>query len=470
VRWLPIRWRLTLFYTVTMLVIVFGLILAMYAILGVEQERRLHDQVSDCAWIGEAMIRDRGKLDVDQLNSSNCSGIAYAALDEHGRVLDQVGSVAVEGEVFPDDLWREVLQSGTAADARLMATSASDHDPRFGYAIPINIEGTPIRVIVASAPYGATGPDLLFIVPTVIAGVAIFALILIIVASWFLVRSSLAPVNAITTTARQISSSDLSQRLPVENPRDELGRLSMTINELLDRLEVAFHQREQALEDQRRFVADASHELRTPLTSILGYTRMLRQWGLDHPETAQESVAAVEQEAERMHGLVESLLRLARGEELPAMHLVPVDLRTVISDAVEAARSFGGGEQSIAIEVPHEPVLATIDRQMMIQVLELLLDNAIKYASAPGPITVSLSIVGERHVIRIADRGPGIAPGHLPHLFDRFYRAEESRTTRGSGLGLAIARQIVEQHHGTITVESEIGTGTTFTITLPYAM
>lgn len=466
-RWLPIRWRLTLFYTVTMLVIVLGLILATYAVIGYGQTERLRDRVSDCAWIAEAMVSETGSLDRARLNASGCSEMSFAILNGDGRVLQQTGVAVGAGEVFPDDFWREAIESGTPSDTNRLRLPDTGDDSRYAYAIPIHTANSPVVVVVASVAYAMIGSDNQFIILTAVSGVAIVAAVLIAIVSYFLVRSSLAPVKAITTTAQQISGSDLSQRLLVENPRDELGQLSKTINDLLARLEVAFHQREQALEDQRRFVADASHELRTPLTSILGYTRMLSQWGLDHPETAKESVVAVEQEAERMHGLVESLLRLARGEELPAMHPVQVDLRVIIADAVETARTFGGGQQAIPIETPDEPVPATLDRRMMTQVLEILLDNAIKYAGAPEPITVSLSMSGEGCAIRIADRGSGIAPDHLPHLFDRFYRAEESRTTRGSGLGLAIARQIVEQHHGTITVESEIGVGTTFTISLP---
>jgi two-component system OmpR family sensor kinase len=243
----------------------------------------------------------------------------------------------------------------------------------------------------------------------------------------------------------------------------------MTINDLLARLEVAFREREQALEEQRRFVADASHELRTPLTSILGYTRMLRQWGLEHPEAAKEGIDALEQEAGRMHRLVESMLRLARGEELPAMNRTVNDLGAVISDAVEAAKAFDGGQQEIAMTLPEHPVRATVDRGMLLQVIEILLDNAVKYAGSTKPVEVSLHADGGNAVIRVIDHGPGVAPEHLPNLFERFYRAEQSRTTRGSGLGLAIAKQIVEQHSGIIDVDSTLGEGTTFTITLQVA-
>ena len=465
-RWLPIRWRLTLFHTITMLVIVLGLVLAMFAILGWEQNERLQDRASDCAWIGEAQMADAGALDAAALDQAGCQGISLYALDSEGRIIDETGAPVGIGEPFPDNFWHETLESGDPA-SEYRVESGADGDSRFGYAIPVRIDEPPVRTVVATLNYSTFGGDFLFILPAVIAGVAILALLVIGVASYFLVRSSLAPVNAITDAARDISGSDLSRRLPVGNPRDELGKLSITINDLLARLEVAFSQRERALEEQQRFVADASHELRTPLTSILGYTRMLRTWGLENPDASREGVEALEREAERMHRLVESLLRLARGDELPAMHADEHELGDIVTDAVEAARAFGGDDPGVFAHIPDEPVLATVDRGMLLQAIEILIDNAVKYAESREPIRVTLTTDASNAVISVADRGIGIPPEHVPHIFGRFYRADASRTTRGSGLGLAIASQIATQHHGDITVESEVGEGTTFTITLP---
>jgi signal transduction histidine kinase len=464
-RWLPIRWRLTLFHALTMAVIMMALILAMFAVIGYLQDDRLRDTTSDCAWIGESALRNTGTLDPAYLAALDCDGVTLAALDSGGHILDQFGYAGEIGEVYPDDVWRTVMVTRQPAQDHRAQVAVSS-GIRFAYAIPVTITDPPASVIVSSMSYGAVGNDDIFLVPVIIAGVAIVALIIIVAASYFLARSSLAPVAAITDAARAITASDLSRRLPVESPRDELGRLSATINDLLARLEVAFAERERSLDEQRRFVADASHELRTPLTSILGYTRMLRQWGLGNPETAREGVDALEQEAERMHRLVESLLRLARGDEDPALSLGEHDLGEIVTEAVMAALAFADHAPEITADVPDAPVRALVHREMMIQVVEILLDNAAKYA--PGaPVDVSLRAEGDRAEIRVTDHGPGIAPEHLPHLFDRFYRAETSRTTGGSGLGLAIARQIVTQHNGGITAASVVGEGTTFTITLP---
>jgi signal transduction histidine kinase len=465
---LPIRWRLTLYYTATMVVIVLALILAMFAILGTQQVNRLQDRVADCAWIAEANVTSTGSLDIALLDGSGCAGIGIAVLDARGAILERTGVPAGPGETHPGDLWHTVLATGQARGEHRTATFAGNDEPRYGYAVPLAADAAPARVIVASLPYAAMGADLIFLVPVIIAGAAILAVIVIAIASYFLVRSSLAPVTAITDAAREISAQDLSRRLPVRNPRDELGRLSLTINDLLARMEVALVQRERALAEQRRFVADASHELRTPLTSILGYTRMLQQWGLDNPDVAREGAAALEQEAGRMHALVESLLRLARGDELPAMTPTPQDLGAIVRRAAAAARAFAA-EIPIEAEVPDEPVIAEVDREMLLQALEVLLDNAVRHAATTEPVHVVLEAADGHAVVRISDRGAGIAPEHLPHIFDRFYRADQARATPGSGLGLAIARQVVERHGGEIGVESAVGQGTTFTIRLPLA-
>jgi signal transduction histidine kinase len=277
----------------------------------------------------------------------------------------------------------------------------------------------------------------------------------------------MAPVNAIVRQAQGIGEHDLSQRLPVERPRDELGRLASTFNALLARLDVAFRQREESLLQQRRFVADASHELRTPLTSIEGYARMLSKWGADDPEVIRESATAIEREAVRMRRLVEGLLNLAHGDVDLTLELASHDLRAVVNDAVAAARIVANGKVGVFSVVPERAVTAVVDRERVYQVLGILLDNAVKYTPEGGSVRVSARARGDRVELVVADTGIGIDTRHLPHIFDRFYRADAARGEGGSGLGLAIAKQVVDVHGGDIAVSSTPGDGTTFTITLP---
>jgi signal transduction histidine kinase len=292
-------------------------------------------------------------------------------------------------------------------------------------------------------------------------------LVLAIVGSYLLARSALSPVGAIVRAARAIGERDLSQRLPVERPRDELGQLASTFNDLLARLEIAFHQREETLAQQRRFVADASHELRTPLTSIQGYARMLRQWALDDPATARESIAVIEREAARMGMLVESLLSLARGDEGAPLECAEHDLREVACAAVEAARAAAQGKVGVVYRQPDAPVVAAFDGDRIRQVATILLDNAVKYTPEGGTVTVALRDDGCAVELSVADTGVGIPAEHLPHLFERFYRVDAARSAGGIGLGLAIARQIAEHHGGTIEVSSEVGVGARFALRLP---
>jgi signal transduction histidine kinase len=279
-------------------------------------------------------------------------------------------------------------------------------------------------------------------------------------------------VEAVVGSARGITAGDLSKRLPVEHPKDEVGRLAATINDLLARLEAAFTRREEALERQRRFVADASHQLRTPLTSIEGYARMLREWGLDDPETARESAATIHRESQHMKKLVEDLLSLARGDEGAPLKLGLHDLDALAAETVGASKVAVGAKPSIRHLPARGPVRASFDRERVQQAVAILLDNAAKYTGEVGKVTVAASQYNGWVRLEVSDTGNGIPEEHLPHIFERFYRADEQSEARarsggGTGLGLAIARDLAEAHGGSLSVESEVGEGSTFALQLP---
>jgi two-component system, OmpR family, sensor kinase len=261
---------------------------------------------------------------------------------------------------------------------------------------------------------------------------------------------------------------DLAKRLPVANPKDEIGRLAITINALLARLEAAFSRREEALSRQRRFAADASHELRTPLTSISGHARMLDEWVLEKDiGTARRSVRMIRGEAERMRGLVESLLTLTRGDEGAPLDVGRHDLATVAKEAVDAASNNADGKLSVELVPPDEEVAATFDRGRILQVAAILLDNAVKYTPKGGIVTVKTSGRDGRVELAVSDTGVGISEDELPLIFERFYRADAARSEEGAGLGLSIARQIAEAHGGAIEVTSKLGAGSEFVLVLP---
>jgi signal transduction histidine kinase len=262
---------------------------------------------------------------------------------------------------------------------------------------------------------------------------------------------------------------DLSKRLPVANPNDEVGRLAATINGLLSRLEAAFSRREEALERQRRFAADASHELRTPLTAISGHAGMLDEWALEEdPQRAKRSVRAIRAVAGRMRTLVESLLILTRGDESTGLDVGRYDLAAVAEEAAQAARTAADGKVAVEYVRPKNPVVATFDRGRIFQVASILLDNAAKYTLEGGSVLVRVEEEDGGAALEVSDTGVGIPEDELRLVFERFYRTDHSRTDGGVGLGLPIARQIAEAHGGEIRARSAPGKGSTFTLHLPY--
>jgi signal transduction histidine kinase len=236
----------------------------------------------------------------------------------------------------------------------------------------------------------------------------------------------------------------------------------------LARLDAAFRRREEALSRQRRFAADASHELRTPLTSISGHARMLDEWALEgDKETAHRSVGTIRKEAGRMRGLIESLLTLTRGDEGAPMEVGRYDLGAVGKEATETAGAAADGRVSVGfVPIEHE-VRATFDRERVMQVASILLDNAVKYTPDGGSVTVRVVEEDGGVALAVSDTGVGISEDQMPLVFERFYRADSARAEEGVGLGLSIARQIAEAHGGTIEARSKLGVGSTFVLLLP---
>ncbi len=290
-----------------------------------------------------------------------------------------------------------------------------------------------------------------------------FALALAAFGGYMIAGRVLAPIRAMTETAEKITSRKLSERLPVENPRDELGRLSTVFNETLSRLERSFEQ-------LRRFTAEASHALRTPLTALRSVGEVGLQEG-DGPEFYRDLVGSMLEETDRLRGLVESLLTITRAEggQLQT-NPEPVHLGELANETVDRLRILAEEKnQKMRVEVVSDREITT-DREMVRQALLNLVDNAIRYTQVDGEITVSLRDHPYGFAcLEVHDNGPGISSDNLPHIFERFYRIIENHEERGqgSGLGLAIAELAIQMNGGRIEVESEVGTGTTFRIMLP---
>jgi signal transduction histidine kinase len=273
----------------------------------------------------------------------------------------------------------------------------------------------------------------------------------------------LRPVRTLTEAADAIARSrSLSRRVPARPGGDELDRLGATFNTMLDSLE-------HTARAEQRFVADASHELRAPLTVILANLELLeRHTALTAPER-EEALGEATREARRLVRLVADLLALARADAGATLRRHPVELDRAVLDAFGAARQMADGRDLTLGEL--EPVLVEGDPDQLKQLLLALLDNALKYTPPSGRVSLGLRRAGPVAEVTVRDTGIGIGAEDLPHVFERFYRADPARNRDpgGTGLGLAIARWIAEQHGGTLALSSEPGRGTTATVRLPLA-
>jgi len=296
----------------------------------------------------------------------------------------------------------------------------------------------------------------------------IVALLMLLMASgvgYWLSRKALAPVDAITRTARSITGANLSSRLKTLNTGDELQRLSDTLNEMLSRIEAAFQRVSQ-------FTADASHELRTPISLMRTEAEIALRKSRDKSEY-QTALGHILGEAERTSVLIENLLSLARADSgRESLDIRRLDLRDAVQNAANDWRRPIADQGLRFIEdVQKEDLFVAADKAALARLLNILLDNALKYTPSPGSIELRLERRNGTAVITVRDTGVGISPEEQSRIFERFYRTDKARNREsgGAGLGLAIARWIAEQHRGSITVTSADGVGSAFVIQLPIA-
>jgi two-component system, OmpR family, sensor kinase len=298
----------------------------------------------------------------------------------------------------------------------------------------------------------------LFVVELLVTAVVIAALALL--ALW-VVRLGLRPLREIERTAEAITAGDLSLRVGYADPQTEVGRVGSALNTMLDRIEASDRR-------LRRFVADASHELRTPLAAVRAYAELFGRGAAARPADLERSMSGITREAERMSLLVDDLLLLARLDEGRPLERKPVDLAAVVGQAVDAARVVEPGRP---IELSTEPATVTGDETRLRQVLDNLLANARAHTPAGTPVSVELRRVDGKAELSVADHGPGLTEEQAARVFERFYRADSSRTraSGGAGLGLSIVSAVTEAHGGEAAVRPTPGGGATFVIALPPA-
>ena len=325
----------------------------------------------------------------------------------------------------------------------------------------------------------------------IVSGVGGTVLLILVFACYWLVRRSLRPLTEMEGTARAIANGDLSRRVPLRHRRTEMGRLGRAINGMLTQIEAAFRAREASeaaareaavearrSEDRmRRFIADASHELRTPLTSIRGFAELYRHEELRDLREASRLLHRVENEAERMSLLVDDLLLLARLDQQRPLERRPVDMLSLAAGAVLDARLLAPDREIdlVRLDSSDGPLVVCGDEARLHQVIGNLVNNVLHHTPPGTPFRIGLGS-GEsgpgQVLIEIADQGPGLSEEDAEHVFERFYRADRSRSRighGGAGLGLSIVAALVAAHGGSISVRSSPGGGATFQVRLPAA-
>lgn len=328
------------------------------------------------------------------------------------------------------------------------------------YAAPVRRDGQVIGFVEAGASLEQIDRSMLRL-KLLLGGLSLAGLAAAITGGWAIAATVLSPIAIMTRTARAIAlSRGFSRRLPETGRRDELGQLAVTFNEMLTSLDAAYAA-------QQRFVADASHELRAPLTAILGNANLIERQPNMSPEERTEALAQIGREARRMSRLASDLLALARADAGQTLEFRPVELDRLLLEVFHEAKVLAEGVKLTIRDIDQAAVQGDADR--LNQLLLILVDNALKYTPPGGEVALSLTRGGGLAVLKVADTGIGIAPEDLPHIFERFYRADKARARdqAGTGLGLSIARWIIERHGGQIEVDSAPGRGTIFTVKLP---
>ncbi|MGV8145644.1 MAG: sensor histidine kinase [Alkaliphilus sp.] len=291
----------------------------------------------------------------------------------------------------------------------------------------------------------------------------LFGVLLLIKVGTKASRKMLNPIKKMTQQAKEITIQDLDARLDLSTSQDELRDLTETINDMLGSIQESYN-------TQSQFASDASHELKTPIAIIHGYADLVRRWGKDDKAILEESIEAIKRESLNMQSLVEKLLMLSRSDKHDlSLIKQEFEINCLLNEIIRETKMINSNHR--IIEGLGEKRIIKADRTTLKQAIRVFIDNSIKYTQIDGSITITTLQKRRKFTIIVEDNGVGIPKKDLPHVFNKFYRVDKSRTkeTGGHGLGLAIAQLIIDRHNGNITVESKVGVGTKVYIDLPYS-
>lgn len=453
---LPISLKLTLWYSAVLLAtfILFGFVafFAMRQGIEISVDEGLHDELRGIS----ELIRNVSPEGTEKLHDVLREHAELRAGDDFSQVSGEKGHW-----LFRSQLMRRFDISIRDAGKPSYAN--------------IRVKGFPLRVLASEVRVGGqvylvqvAAPmddfdDALNRFKWVLLFLSPLLLILASAGGYWISRRALKPVDEITSAARDINSRNLSSRLRVPQSGDELQRLSETLNGMLGRLEEAFSR-------ITRFTADASHELRTPVALVRTTAEISLRRSRSEAEY-REALSQILSESERTSALVEKLMQLARADAgFEFLERVRVDLAGCLAEVCRAGRTLAE-EKGIIFqeELPKAEIFIAGDPHALHRVFLILIDNAIKYTSTGGRVAVSLTADAQSAIVQIQDTGIGMGAEDLPHIFERFYRADKARSREqgGAGLGLSIARWITEAHGGSIQVQSTPGSGSVFKVRLP---
>lgn len=467
---MSIRTRLTLWYVGLLAVLLIVFAIALYATVSVTSYQEV----------------DRSL--VQRARDIQSSFVAISQKDDIASILKRGGFLAPDADVFANsEIYVQLRRSDGVVASRsqnlgnkFLEVPPNQHlraqmgEPVFSdftvdatrlraYVAPIKTESGQVVGYIELAQslrlVDNTLRDLATLLIIIIAsGLAVAA-----IGGWIIAGNVLAPIDRVTMTAQKITRArDLGRRIEVPETADEVGRLAMTFNEMLARIEELFRA-------QQRFVADVSHELRSPLTAVRGNLDLLKRGAAEDPAELAQMIEAMDSETARMSRLVSDLLLLERQDSGVPIAKQPIELDTLMLEVYRQAHITAKGI-TLTLGAEDQAIIVG-DRDRLKQVLLNLVDNAIKYTPQGGKVTLSLTKEDPWVKVAVQDTGIGIAQENLPNLFERFYRVDKarSRDAGGTGLGLAIAKSVVDAHNGKITVESQLGHGSTFTVWLPLA-
>jgi heavy metal sensor kinase len=451
-----IRFRLTLWYIAVLAVILIGFSGVLYFRVSQHLYAELdHSLTTEAQEVVAGLDEASGQPSLGEIPDFRLTGIAVVLFDQSGS---HVVASDAPGSWPPQT---ESLASAAAGGSSVATVDVPGAGKWRVLTMPSVHGGATVGVLQIAHSEGDVQETLQQIITFVAVGIPI-TLLLAVAGGVFLAGRALDPIDRITRTAEKLGAEDLSRRLNFRGTDDEVGRLTATFDRMLDRLDRAF-------ERQRRFTADASHDLRTPLALLISQGEV----ALDRPRSAtvyRSTIAAMCEDARQMTRLLGDMLVLARADAgLESIDREKVNLGDLVKGVVSALQPLA---QARSVELTGgvaDDLVVEGDQTRLTQLLTNLVDNALKYTPDGGRATVSVERERGMAKLVVRDTGVGIAAEHLPHLFERFYRADDarSRTNGGAGLGLAICKWVVDMHRGQIEVGSTPGTGTTFTVRLP---